>query len=282
MTTPKKIVLADDDEALLSALAIRCRSLKLEVLTANDGVSALRLITAEPPDLACLDFSMPGITGLTLCESLMLDKRFSSMPIIILTGQPGRDVVQRCHKSAAYYVPKCADVWPRIEPLLVELLELDVATREETAIAAPDPPEASRGGSQPCVLSIDDDDDVSRSLKLRLAAHGVMVLRSAAGVEGYRRAFRCPVDAIILDYNLPDGRGDYVLRRLKENPLTKDVPVIVVTGVHDHGIERTLWNLGAAAYLTKPLDFAKLLAELGNHIDMPDHALAERPKACVD
>jgi len=272
MTTSKRILLADDDEALVRAMAIRCRTLGLEVRTANDGGSALKLITTDPPDLACLDVSMPGVSGLTLCESLMVDERFSAMPIIILTGQPGCDVVRRCHEVAAYYVPKCADVWHRIEPLLVELLDLKGLVDGKVAAEVTPCGEESPTTSPPWVLCIDDDQDLSYSLKIRLEAHGVAVVRAAGGMEGYRYAFRYPADAIILDYNLPDGRGDYVLRRFKENPATKDVPVIVLTGVTDHSVERTLRNLGAAGYLTKPLVFPQLLAELRKHIDVLQHA----------
>jgi DNA-binding response OmpR family regulator len=268
MTKSKRILLADDDETLVRAMAIRCCSLGLDVRTANDGGSALKLITTDPPDLACLDVSMPGVSGLTLCESLMVDERFSAMPIIILTGQPGCEVVRRCHEVAAYYVPKCHDVWNRIEPLLVELLELD--SPDDAKVAAETRPcgEESSTTSPPWVLCIDDDQDLSYSLRIRLEAHGVAVVRAAGGMEGYRYAFRYPADAIILDYNLPDGRGDYVLRRLKENPATQNVPVIVLTGVTDHSVERTLRNLGADGYLNKPLAFSQLLAELGKHIDM--------------
>ncbi|HEV3024329.1 MAG TPA: response regulator [Pirellulales bacterium] len=272
MTKSKRILLADDDEALVRALALRCRTLGLDVRTANDGASALEMFTADPPDMACLDVSMPGVSGLTLCESLLADERFSSVPIVILTGQPGCDVVRRCHAAAAYYVPKCADVWGRIEPLLVELLELQRPVRGQSAVETVARGEASSTTSTPWVLCIDDDQDLSRSLQLRLEAHGVAVVRASGGMEGYRYAFRYPADAIILDYNLPDGRGDYVLRRLKENPATKDLPVIVLTGVTDHSVERTLRNLGAAGYFTKPIVFPQLLAELAKHMDVLEHA----------
>jgi DNA-binding response OmpR family regulator len=156
--------------------------------------------------------------------------------------------------------------------LLVVLLELQRPVRGQSAVETVARGEASSTTSTPWVLCIDDDQDLSRSLQLRLEAHGVAVVRASGGMEGYRYAFRYPADAIILDYNLPDGRGDYVLRRLKENPATKDLPVIVLTGVTDHSVERTLRNLGAAGYFTKPIVFPQLLAELAKHVDVLEHA----------
>ena len=76
---------------------------------------------------------------------------------------------------------------------------------------------------------------------------------------------------IVSDYTMPEGYGNWLLRRLKENSATKDVPVIMMTGrtldgKPDHPLERTLLRLGATAYLFKPLDFNALLAELKRHI----------------
>jgi DNA-binding response OmpR family regulator len=267
MKSRKSIVLADDDAHLLEALRLRCCGLQLDVRTALDGVTALQLITSELPDVVCVDVSMPGVDGLVLCDMLRWDARFSSLPVIVLTGRQASEVLPRCHRSCAYYVPKGPDMWSRLEPLLRELLAAP-PTSDATLEGVEQRDDTSSEPSTPWVLCIEDDDDVSRSLKLRLEAHGVAVVRASSGMQGYRNAYRYPADAIILDYNLPDGRGDYVLRRLKENPLTESIPVIVVSGVKDRSVERRLRNMGAVNYLTKPLVFKDLLAELVKHVDI--------------
>jgi len=271
MSSNKKIVLADDDPDLLDALALRCRAMNLEVRTARDGLTALKMITSDVPDVACIDVSMPGVEGLVLCDLLRMDERFSSLPIIVLTGRQASQVLPRCHRSYAYYVPKGPNMWPRVEPLLVELLEAAPARAETTQPAADETTRPVPAGGQeaaPWVLCIEDDDDLSRSLKLRLEAHGVAVVRASSGRQGYLSAHEYPADVILLDYNLPDGRGDYVLRRLKDDPLTAPIPVIVVSGVKDRSVERQLRSMGAANYFTKPLAFDDLLTELLKHIDV--------------
>jgi CheY-like chemotaxis protein len=111
MRSNKKIVLADDDPDLLEGLALRCRSLNLDVRTARDGVTALKMITTDVPDVACIDVSMPGVEGLVLCDLLRMDERFSSLPLIVLTGRQASPVLQRCHQSCAYYIPKGPNMW---------------------------------------------------------------------------------------------------------------------------------------------------------------------------
>jgi response regulator RpfG family c-di-GMP phosphodiesterase len=105
-------------------------------------------------------------------------------------------------------------------------------------------------------------------LKLKLEKLGVSVIRAFEGLEGVRHAFTRPADAIILDFNLPNGQGDFVLRRLKSNPLTKNIPVIVLTGVKDQSLEQRMMSLGAAKFLTKPLKFDHLMEALHQHIDI--------------
>ena len=120
----------------------------------------------------------------------------------------------------------------------------------------------------PWVLCIDDDADFSEVVKVRLESLGVAVVRAFDGREGYRKAFMHPASAILLDYEMPNGQGDYVLRRLNENPVTADIPVIVLTGVKDKMVERKMLNLGASAYLTKPVQSCVIREALAKHIDI--------------
>ncbi len=83
---------------------------------------------------------------------------------------------------------------------------------------------------------------------------------------------------IITDYVMPDGYGNYLVRRLREHPLTKSIPVVVLTGCNsagrsvdhrDHALERQFLNLGAECVLPKPIDHARLLEVLRKHIPLP-------------
>lgn len=120
----KRVAIADDDEHLLNILATRCKTLGLDVRTARDATSALNIIHEFQPDVACLDVSMPFGNGLSVCEMVTTDERLSDMPVIVLTGNTDEQTIRRCHQMRAFYVLKCPDVWPRLEPLLCELLNV--------------------------------------------------------------------------------------------------------------------------------------------------------------
>jgi len=295
------VLIADDDEDLVSLLSMHCQAMGLEVLTAADAMSALIIAQDSSPDLVILDVGMPSGSGLSACEMMATHQDLKSIPVIVLTGSSSEEVVRRCHELCAYYVQKAPDVWGRIEPLIEEILQsekqsptalsnlptVEAELETETlgsesildtvfAVLGVEEGESLLDGEEvvaaPCldepwVLSIEDDDDVALALKLRLQEMGVKVIRASAGSEGYRKAFLNEPRAIILDYELPGGNGDYVLRRLKESPATCEIPVIVLTGRRETAIERQMRALGASEFLTKPIQWNLLRKALGGELD---------------
>lgn len=285
----KTVLIADDDRALAEALAIRCRALGLETRVTHDGMQAYDVICAAPPDLLILDISMPAVTGLHLCDELARDPEHAPIPTIILTGKSDEETVRHCERLGARYVWKGLETWNQLEPLIREMLQL-APSPEATATPTPAPaastpapvaaPSASSAGTA-TVLVIDDDPDISKTLQVRLAPFGVRTLRAFNGMQGLWLALKEHPAVIITDYAMPDGQGDYVLRRLAEHAVTARIPVIVLTGRAHHGhpdspLASQMADLGAAAFLTKPLDFDALLHELRKHVVLAEPAATSR------
>ncbi|HWA99276.1 MAG TPA: response regulator, partial [Pirellulales bacterium] len=118
----------------------------------------------------------------------------------------------------------------------------------------------------PVVLCIDDDPDISKIIRLRLAPYGIEVRRAFKGMQGYWTSLDIKPDVIISDMVMPDGEGNYLYSRLQSHPLTKDIPFIVLTGQQDSGLRRKMLSMGVDAYLSKPIVFDELLAQLRRHI----------------
>jgi DNA-binding response OmpR family regulator len=271
---PKRILIADDDAELVKFLAARCEALGLYPLTALDALDALNLAHEAAPDLICLDLRMPHGDGLAVLEMLAGDEELSAVPAIVLSGDTREETLRRCRELRARHVGKTSDVWPALEAAIRELLEPAAPGPAEPCVAPAAPSAATTsvptqaGPEPPWVLCIDDDEDFSHALRLRLESHGVAVIRAFHGVEGVRFAFARAPDVILLDWEMPNGRGDYVLDRIRSASITRNTPVIVITGKHDRMLERRMLNLGADHFLYKPLDFDKLLAALAKHIDV--------------
>src|SRR5262245_41689047 len=78
-------------------------------------------------------------------------------------------------------------------------------------------------------------------------------------------------DLVLLDVMMPEMDGHDVLRRMRDDPRTRDVPVIFVTAMGDAADEQKGLALGAVDYITKPISPATALARVRTHV-----ALSER------
>ena len=118
------------------------------------------------------------------------------------------------------------------------------------------------------VLTIDDSADVIYMVREGLSEAGFKVIGAQTGAEGLDLARRLRPSAITLDVILPDMDGWQVLHALKTDPITKDIPVILLTILDKRALGM---QLGAADYLVKPIDPGLLLAALENLVPPADH-----------
>jgi signal transduction histidine kinase/CheY-like chemotaxis protein len=128
------------------------------------------------------------------------------------------------------------------------------------ATAAPPPMPATRQAGE--ILLIEDDPSAIRLLRAYLEAEGYSVQVASSGEQGLAATRADAPGAIILDVLLPGIDGWEVLRQLKADPATREVPVIVVTVVDERELGMAL---GAVDYFLKPVDRSALLARLSRY-----------------
>jgi len=117
---------------------------------------------------------------------------------------------------------------------------------------------------QGLVLVIDDEPSVRDLLQRFLEKEGFVVEIAANGQEGLQRARELNPDVITLDVLMPGIDGWTTLAAIKADPLTADIPVIMMTILDDHELG---YALGVADYLTKPVEREKLLSSLNRYCD---------------
>jgi CheY-like chemotaxis protein len=142
--------------------------------------------------------------------------------------------------------------------------------KAETKIVATDNPD----GKKPLtILCIDDDPVVARSIANRLQPYGIVVKSATSGTQGFLAAALEKPDIILLDMRMPEGEGNYVLSKLKENQQTADIPVLVLTIVSHAGVRRQMLAAGAAAFLSKPVRWPELFKEMSRCVELPAQLL---------
>ena len=132
-------------------------------------------------------------------------------------------------------------------------------TVAERSLAATGPAATSPAASQErpgTILVIDDDATARELIATYLTGEGFAVETAAGGVEGIKKLRELRPAAVTLDIMMPEIDGWTVLAALKGDPALADIPVVIVTIVDE---QRRGIALGAAGYLTKPIDRERLI-----------------------
>ena len=116
------VLVADDDEDILTLVAFRLERAGCEIVKARTGDEALRIALEQVPDLAVLDVMMPGLDGYEVTRELRRTESTNLMPVILLTARAQEsDVARGMAAGADDYVRKpfdARDLRERVERLL--------------------------------------------------------------------------------------------------------------------------------------------------------------------
>ena len=118
---------------------------------------------------------------------------------------------------------------------------------------------------RPVVLIVDDDEFQQELLSLMLEPEGYQVRVAANGAEALRQLRRCPVDFVLMDFNLPDLNGIEVTKRLKEDPQLAAIPILMITGNSERDVVVASRKMGVADFIVKPVERSVILDKLRRH-----------------
>ncbi|HTS87178.1 MAG TPA: response regulator [Gemmatimonadales bacterium] len=125
------------------------------------------------------------------------------------------------------------------------------------------PPAADSHGG---VLVVDDEPSNRELLRGLLEPHGYLVTEARDGLEALTVAAAAPPDVILLDVMMPALDGFEVCRRLKQDPRTIPVPVLIVSSLTARSERLEGIRAGASDFVTKPIDGADLLLRVRNAV----------------
>ncbi len=109
------------------------------------------------------------------------------------------------------------------------------------------------------ILIVEDNTDIAELLTIRLELAGYATCKTRDGASGIGAVYAYKPHAVLLDIGLPDHDGFSVLKAIKGDPKTRDIPVLMLTARQAMGDIQTALSLGARDYVTKPFDDRKLL-----------------------
>lgn len=116
------------------------------------------------------------------------------------------------------------------------------------------------------VLIVDDTIYNIQLLSLMLNKQGYRVEKATSGTEALESANRLLPDIILLDIRMPDIDGYEVCKRLKANPVTKDIPVIFISSIEESTDKVEAFSVGGVDYISKPFQLIEVLARIETHL----------------
>jgi DNA-binding response OmpR family regulator len=112
------------------------------------------------------------------------------------------------------------------------------------------------------ILIVDDELNVVRVIAARLKASNYDVVSASDGLYAVQKAHQEKPDLIILDIRMPVGGGRGVFENLRMTSDTMMIPVIFITAFADDDLKRTLLEMGAVDFVTKPFNADELLEKV--------------------
>ena len=116
----------------------------------------------------------------------------------------------------------------------------------------------------PRVLIVDDERRNAELLKVMLTPEGYVLLTASCGEDALALLADQQPDLILLDVMMPGMDGYQVATKIKQNPATNNIPVIMLTALDDRNAKMLGLNAGAEDFLTKPVDRAELCVRVRN------------------
>jgi len=242
VTAKKRILIIDDEEAIVSMLASQFTDAGYEVLTACDGKKGLEEIEKARPDLVLLDLNMPKLKGAGVLGAIRGEDGKTKMPVIVISGQ---DDVEAIYEGIAEdFFPKPMDMdvlLERVEAILkrhespAPEVTLDKPTAPEspdTRQSQPSHPEApveDEGEAGKKVMIVDHDDKFYIQLATLFVNAGCRVNRAVTGREGLEKVISWQPDILLVRLNLPDLTGDNIVLAIRQSSAPKSIETLLYT-----------------------------------------------------
>jgi DNA-binding response OmpR family regulator/nitrogen-specific signal transduction histidine kinase len=230
--TKKRLLIIDHDPDAVYLLQENLNPQEFDVIGARHGSDGLRMAGEQPPDAILLDVFMPDEYGWQVLHELKNGPLTAAIPVILVT------IVDK--KALGYQLGASAYLVKPLDPTIVlETLRRVISVKGQRLTR---------------VLIVDDDPHVASMLRQSLPETEFHLTSALDGVSGLEAVENDRPDVLLLDMMMPHLDGFGVIERLRANPETRDLPIIVVTAM-DLTVEENLRLRESVAVVMKKQGF---------------------------
>jgi signal transduction histidine kinase/CheY-like chemotaxis protein len=221
------VLVVDRNPEIANLIEIYLRKEGYDIIKARSADEAMRLAIEHKPAVITLDVMLEGADGFDLLQQIKENPETSAIPVVILSIVC--DEGKSCRLGAANYLEKPID-----QERLIGIVDDLVGTIDS-----------------PTVLVVDDDKHIVDVLSHNLKSRGFAVAQAYNGLEAMAAIQRAIPDLILLDLRMPEMDGYQVIEQVKRSPMTKHIPIVVMTAYHFDREKTDILEL-AAEQVAKP------------------------------
>jgi PAS domain S-box-containing protein len=285
-----RVLIVDDNPAAREILARMAMSFGLTVDTAPDGAAAIRMVDdaerhGRPYAVTLMDWRMPGMDGVHCAHEVQ--RMHPTRPTLIMVTAFGCDEAQRAADAIGVHL-KGVLTKPATASTLLEAIGTAVGVTAEAPRAAHSAKDAAEdmrriAGTR---LLLVEDNDLNQELAVELLRHaGAIVTVAGNGREAIDvLAGGTPVDAVLMDCQMPVMDGYEATREIRRNPDWAQLPIIAMTANALSGDREKVLEAGMNDHIAKPVDVRQMYATIGRWVGGtgPGRIPAQRARDAAD
>ncbi len=255
-TGPKpQVLIIDDDPIVVRELSVLLKDENLDIFYAFSGDKGLEFIKKLKPDLVILDLKMPEMDGFDVLKQTQEDETIKDIPVIVLSAMDlTKEEKQKLTPNVkATLLKGQIDKASLIEAVRKVLFPKMTKPKLQEEPSLKSKVEKCLTGPAK-ILIVEDNPDNLFLLKEVLKDAEYTIYTAENGAQAIEQAQKIKPDLIIMDMLMPVMDGYEATRRLRRDPMFKNVPIIGLTARAMRGDREKVLEAGCDDYLPKPVD----------------------------
>ncbi len=250
----RTVLIIEDNEINMKLVRSLLQIGKCQVLEAGDAGTGIQLAREHRPDLILMDIQLPGMDGFQATRVIKEDPELKHTPVLALTAHAMKGDDQKAREAGCDgYISKPIDTRAFLERIASFFPDSERDSKS---------PNRNDREYRNLIMIVDDEPLNVKVLTAKLSSEKYEITAALNGHEALQKAVVELPDLILLDIMMPDMDGYEVARRLKRDPRTDSIPIIMVTALDGTDDKVKALEAGAEEFLNKPVHTIELLARV--------------------